>query len=116
MIREIHKNRYKKKSASYCTGNKTYKIISSNCIEQKQCLAIQSYERKTPLVLSKFGDPYHHKCTGRNGRPKLIEIMVKGKWLKTSLCFFSDNSFISIFNSIKAKKWPNPKKVISSQK
>lgn len=87
--------------ASYCFEPMGVVILNETCFKNKKCDAYQKYfSNKMPLVKSKIGNPLHHKCYLLGGKPYIVEVKKGAGWKRTSLCFFDDGSFISVFNRI----------------
>lgn len=90
------------KSADYCFNLDKIPLLDMKCAETKKCLAIEKYSTMTiPLVRSAMGNPLHSKCFLLGGEPHIVEVKKQKGWKRTSLCFFSDGSFISVFNRLK---------------
>ena len=87
--------------SKYCFGSEVTKLISFNCIKNKNCDAIKSYSSTSKLsIYSQIGNPYHNKCYWLGGEAKLIEYFNGNDWEQTGICEFKDQSFISVFNSL----------------
>jgi hypothetical protein len=87
---------------SYCLYHFNYKILSLNCLKDKNCLALSSYENTSQIQLKpKQGSPSHRKCSLLKGKPELIEYYNGKGWHQAGICRFPDASFVSTDNLIK---------------
>lgn len=101
-IKSIHDNEEKIEKVSFCINHSVFKLISFDCLKNRNCNAINNYKnsKSIPIVNSIYGNPLHVKCDMLKGNPKLVEYYNGKKWIKTSICKFNDESFISVFNKI----------------
>lgn len=100
-IRFVREGRKVIKKLDYCTGHKVYKVISSDCMKSDKCQAVSRYKYIKPQKIKiVIGSMLHHRCYQLKGNPILVEVLINKKWKETGLCQFSDNSFISIYNTL----------------
>lgn len=88
---------------SFCINHFEQRVLSYNCIVNKDCLALKSYRGKSGLMLThgNIGTPSDRKCEALKGSPQLIEYFDGKKWEHDNLCFFDDDSFISVTNQVR---------------
>lgn len=101
-IKVIKNNKSKIVKKSFCINQYHHRVISYSCVENKKCEALTKYKGKGGLLVQhgSVGTPLDRKCFYLKGNPKLIEYFDGKEWKPDNLCFFSDNSFISVANSV----------------
>jgi hypothetical protein len=86
--------------ASYCIDHSFYDVISWNCIKNKKnCQALKAYQKKetSSSFQNENSNPLHLKCRILGGNPQIVLLKSRTGFMEKSLCFFSDETFISIF-------------------
>lgn len=86
----------------YCYGHPVYGVVSHKCIKaNKKCLAVIVYEatKKIKVNYKTNKTPFHQKCSINGGKTVFVNFKTESKKVETSICQFSDGSFISMYRN-----------------
>lgn len=106
-IRIIYNQNIKSENKDFCINHSLFDIISFNCLQKNNdCFAIKNYKNAVTTdftnkeATTQNTNPFHKRCSIVGGTPQLISYFDKNqkKWIPSALCYFNDNSFISVFN------------------
>jgi hypothetical protein len=72
-------------------------VLDKKCYQSGgECEAFKAYDSRMLEIPSAYGRKEHWHCHRQQGVPKIGALKIKGQWEPVALCFFKDNSFISV--------------------
>lgn len=96
-IRWFHNDKSVSKETGYCFNSKSHQIESFSCHKDKTCKAYDYKKVDMEKFYGKVGSPGFKVCSQAYfSVPKVLEFHDGKKWVKASICEFSDGHFIDI--------------------
>jgi hypothetical protein len=87
----------KEEKSAYCWDDKTSYLTTYDCHLNRKCKALTAKpDWKLPPLSSQYGTPMAHTCAMAAGTMKFMSYWDEKKWKDTSVCAFSDGSFVGL--------------------